>query len=240
MIISVLFLSAFIGGISVFFVKRDNSRLLKLILAFSGAYLFSITVLHLIPDVYANHSHTIGLFVLGGFLFQLLLEQFSAGIEHGHMHHHPTSSDENAKGIYPLGVMISLCLHAFLEGMPLSGNQQNPLLFGIALHHIPAAFALASLLMNSAISKNKIIINIIIFAAMTPLGHLFSKAIKGSSVGDISQYYDYMMAVVIGIFLHISTTILFESSSADHRYNLHKIIVVLLGVGVSLLSFLFH
>lgn len=234
MIISVLFFSAFLGGISVFFVKRDNIRLLKLILAFSGAYLFSITVLHLIPDVYASHSHTIGLFVLGGFLFQLLLEQFSEGVEHGHMHH------VGPKGIFPLGVMISLCLHAFLEGMPLSGGHQNPLLFGIALHHIPAAFALASLLLNSALSKSKIIIMIVIFASMSPLGHLLSNAIKLSSIGDISQYYDRMMAVVIGIFLHISTTILFESSTVDHQYNQQKIMVVLLGVGVSLLNFLFH
>lgn len=240
MIISVLFFSAFFGGISVFFVKRDNTRLLKLILAFSGSYLFSITVIHLIPDVYAYNNHNIGLFVLGGFLFQLLLEQFSEGIEHGHMHHHPTFSEHSNHGVYPFAVMVSLCLHAFLEGMPLSGNHQNPLLFGIALHHIPAAFALASLLMNSSLSKSKIIFNIIIFAAMTPLGHLFSKVVKESSVGDISQYYNYMMAVVIGIFLHISTTILFESSTEDHRFNLHKIIVVLLGVGISLLSFLFH
>lgn len=240
MIISVLFFSAFFGGISVFFVKRDNTRLLKLILAFSGAYLFSITVIHLIPDVYANNNHYIGLFVLGGFLFQLLLEQFSEGIEHGHMHTHPSFTDHNSQGVYPLAVMVSLCLHAFLEGMPLAGNQQNPLLFGIALHHIPAAFALSSLLMNSALTKNTIIFNIIIFAAMTPLGHLFSKIIKESSVNDISQYYNYMMAVVIGIFLHISTTILFESSTEDHRFNLHKIMVVILGVGVSLLSFLFH
>lgn len=236
MIITVLFFSAFLGGISVFFVKRDNSRLLKLILAFSGAYLFSITVLHLIPDVYATHSHSIGLFVLGGFLFQLFLEQFSEGIEHGHMHHHPAG----AKGIFPLGVMISLCLHAFLEGMPLSGGHQNTLLFGIAIHHIPAAFALASLLLNTELSKRKIIIMIILFASMSPLGHLLSNTIKMSSIGDISQYYDRMMAVVIGIFLHISTTILFESSTADHQYNRQKIMVVLLGVGVSLINFLFH
>lgn len=236
MIISVLFFSAFLGGMAVFFVKRDNSRLLKLILAFSGAYLFSITVLHLIPDVYATRNHSIGLFVLGGFLFQLLLEQFSEGVEHGHMHRHPSGK----KGLFPFGVMISLCLHAFLEGMPLSAGHQNTLLFGIALHHIPAAFALSSLLLNSGLSRNKIIITIIIFAIMSPLGHLLSNAIKVSSIGDISHYYQYMMAVVIGIFLHISTTILFESSSVDHHYNRQKITVVLLGVAVSLVNFLFH
>src|SRR5690606_12540250 len=51
-IVSILFLSAFLSGAAVFFVKRDNTNLLKLILSFSGAYLFTITVLHLIPHVY--------------------------------------------------------------------------------------------------------------------------------------------------------------------------------------------
>lgn len=237
MIISILFFSALLGGVSVFFVKRDNSRILKLILAFSGAYLFSIIILHLIPDVYRNESENIGFFILGGFLFQLLLEQFSEGTEHGHLHQH---SHSHQHGVFPLGVMISLCLHAFLEGMPLSGGHQNPLLFGIALHHIPAAFALASLLLNSHLPKKTVIIMIVIFASMSPLGHILSYAIKAGGIGDISQYFNRVMAVVIGIFLHISTTILFESSSMDHRYNRHKMIAVLLGMGVSLLSFLFH
>src|SRR5690606_7133810 len=80
LIVGVLFISAFLSGIAVFFVRRDNANALKLILSFSGAYLFSITVLHLIPHVYHTHNdanETVGLFVLLGFLFQLLLEQFS-------------------------------------------------------------------------------------------------------------------------------------------------------------------
>jgi len=237
MIIGILFFSAFLGGLSVFTVKRDNSRILKLILAFSGAYLFSITVLHLIPDVYGQKNEHIGIFILAGFLFQLLLEQFSEGIEHGHIHQH-THGQESS--VFPLGVMISLCLHAFLEGMPLASGHQNPLLFGIALHHIPAAFALASLLLNSHLPKNKIIAMIIVFAAMSPLGYLLSYSIKAGGISDFSNYYNSIMAVVIGIFLHISTTILFESSSTDHRYNRHKMIAVLLGVGISFLSFVWH
>src|SRR5690606_13305560 len=116
-IIAILFISAFASGLAVFFVRRDNTNTLKLILSFSGAYLFSITVLHLIPHVYDTHStsnETIGLFVLLGFLFQLVLEQFSHGIEHGHIHH-----SQKPGGVFPLGIMLSLCLHALLEGMPL-------------------------------------------------------------------------------------------------------------------------
>lgn len=235
--IAVLFFSAFISGIAVFFVKRDNTTALKLILAFSGAYLFAITVLHLIPHVYASPSTSteiIGLYVLGGFIFQLVMEQFSHGIEHGHIH-----TSEHQRGIFPLGIMISLCLHAFLEGMPLASHQQNQLVFGIAIHHIPAAFALGTLLLNTQLSKQKIVFFVIIFAAMTPLGFLTSKGISAGQMGNISQYFDRIMAVVIGIFLHISTTILFESGSADHhKFNRKKMIAVAAGLAVSLLNFL--
>ena len=236
MIISILFLSALLGGLSVFIVKRDNSKMLKLILAFSGAYLFSITILHLIPDVYINADESIGLFILGGFIFQLILEQFSQGIEHGHIHHH----EHKLSQAFPIGIMFSLCLHAFLEGMPLAGDHKNYLLFGISLHHIPAAFALGSLLLNTHISKQKIIVLLVVFAMMSPLGYLLSFGIKANQLGDINQYFDRIMAVVIGIFLHISITILFESSTSGHHYNRQKAIAVLLGVSVSLLNFLFH
>lgn len=235
-IVLILFISAFISGISVFFVKRDNTQFLKLILSFSGAYLFSITVLHLIPHAYYDGNTSpeiIGLFILGGFIFQLVLEQFSQGIEHGHIHQHNHH-------VFPLGILISLCLHAFLEGMPLVAGHQNELVFGIAIHHIPAAFALGTLLLHTKLSKNKIMFYIAIFAAMTPLGFLTSKSISSSEIGQISQHFDKIMAVVIGIFLHISTTILFESGSADHhKFNKKKMIAITIGILVSLANFLF-
>jgi len=236
LIVTILFGSAFLAGLAVFFVKRDNTNLLKLTLSFSGAYLFSITVLHLIPHVYLSSTtspEVIGLYVLGGFIFQLVLEQFSQGIEHGHIHH-------SNHQVFPLGILISLCLHAFLEGMPLAAGHQTELVFGIAIHHIPAAFALGSLLLNTKLNKTKITLFILIFAAMTPLGFLTSKGISQGEIGNIAQYFDKMMAIVIGIFLHISTTILFESGSADHHtFNKRKMLAVLLGIAVSLANFLF-
>ncbi|MBK1441521.1 ZIP family metal transporter [Parapedobacter sp. ISTM3] len=238
LIIAILFVSAFASGVSVFFIKRDNTNALKLVLSFSGAYLFSITVLHLIPHVYHTHSASsefIGLFVLLGFIFQLGLEQFSHGIEHGHIHHL-----KKPGGAFPLGIMLSLCLHAFLEGMPLASHHRHELTFGIALHHVPAAFALGSLLLHTALSKRYIITLLAVFAAMTPFGYLVSQAISMGQIGHVEQYFDRIMAVVIGIFLHISTTILFESGSADHHnFNRKKMIAVALGIAISLLNFLF-
>lgn len=230
--LGLLFSAAFLGGLGIFFFKHDNTKRLKLILSFSGAYLFAITVLHLMPEVYHTSDPMIGLFVLGGFLLQVLMEQFSEGIEHGHIHKH-----SHAHFVFPVGIMVSLCLHAFLEGMPLAAGEHNELAFGIALHHIPAAFALGSVLLQSGIRRNQIIIFLALFAIMSPLGYFLSFQISQGSIGQIESYFGRIMGVVIGIFLHISTTILFESS-VDHKFNLKKIMAVLAGVGIALAGFL--
>jgi zinc transporter ZupT len=226
-----LFFSAFLGGLAIFLVKNDKSQLLKLILSFSGAYLFAITVLHLIPDAYnSTDAHEIGIYILIGFLLQVFLEQFSEGIEHGHIHRHHHGN------AFPYGIMISLCLHAFLEGMPLAKDQHNELIFGIALHHIPAAFALASILLQNHVKKLPLVIYLGMFAIMAPLGFWVSVGLSNGSLGGVEAYFNKIMGIVIGIFLHISTTILFESS-ADHKINTRKMVAVLLGIGIALIGF---
>jgi len=228
----ILFLGAFTGGASVFLFKGDNHKTLKLVLSFSGAYLFGITVLHLIPDAYHGNDNYVGVFILIGFLFQIVLEQFSEGIEHGHIHKHA-----HAHIAFPLGILVSLCIHAFLEGMPLAEGNQNQLVYGIALHHVPAAFALATVLLANKQSRGMTVFFIVLFAIMAPAGYLFSNALSKGGVGNLQQYYGRIMGVVIGIFLHISTTILFESSS-DHKFTIRKMAAVLLGVGIALLGFM--
>src|SRR3954465_4664815 len=230
--IILLFSAAFFGGTSVFLFKGDNHKTLKLVLSFSGAYLFGITVLHLIPDAYHENDSYVGIFILGGFLFQVILELFSDGIEHGHMH-----KPEDGHYMFPLGIMISLCLHAFLEGMPLAEGYQNQLVFGIGLHHIPAAFALGSVFLANRQSSRSTVFYILLFALMAPAGYFFSRTLSNGGIGNLQHYFNRIMGVVIGIFLHISTTILFESSS-DHKFTIRKIIAVLLGIGIALAGFL--
>lgn len=226
-----LFASAFLGGSAIFFSKQANAQRLKLVLSFSGAYLFAITVLHLIPEVYQSGDQLIGLFVIGGFLFQILLEQFSEGIEHGHIHSH-----SHAHAAFPLGIMASLSIHAFLEGMPLAEGPHNELVFGIALHHVPAAFALGTVLSQHQVSNRKILILLAVFASMSPLGYCLSESLSNGTFGNLEAYFGRIMGIVIGMFLHISTTILFESS-VDHRFNMKKLAAVLTGLFVAILGF---
>ena len=232
--ISLLFICVFSAGLLFFLFKKTNPVYLKLSLAFTGAYLFAISLVHLIPGVYASGVNNIGYFVLGGFFIQLILEYFSEGIEHGHIHVH-----HHAHKSFPVAMMAGLCIHSFLEGMPLAAHfdehHNQSLLTGILLHHLPVAFALVSMLSTSGLSRTTTIFNLAIFAFMAPAGALFSSFLGETDVMNIAVYFNQVMAVVIGIFLHISTTILFESSS-DHRFNLYKLLVIVLGALLAVFS----
>lgn len=199
--------------------------------------MFSICALHLIPEIYMSGTSNVGIFILIGFFAQILLEFFSEGIEHGHIHVHRHHHHKHA---FPYAMMIGLSVHSFLEGMPLANigpigeESHNSLLVGIIMHNIPIAMALMTMLLQSHISKKNAILLLLLFASITPLGTLTSYAIGTNLLGNFSAYFDRIMGVVIGIFLHISTTILFESSE-NHRFNFIKFFVILLGAGFALL-----
>ena len=227
-----LFITIIISGSSMFAVKKVNAGFLKLLLSFSGAYLFGLTVTHLIPEVYNSGNASIGIYIFAGFFIQIVLEFFSEGIEHGHIHIH-----KHQNAAFPYGIMAGLCLHSFLEGMPLvqrfsEESVQNSLLFGIILHHIPVAIALMTMFLQSGLSKSSAFLYLILFALMAPLGALTGNLLNDTSLHDL--FFDKVMAVVIGIFLHISTTILFESYE-EHRFNYLKLIIILCGGGLAIL-----
>jgi zinc and cadmium transporter len=229
-----LFLSVIVSGLSVLFVNISGKNL-KLLLSFSGAFLFAISMLHLIPEIYSSGTANIGVYILIGFFAQILLEFFSEGIEHGHIHIH---KHDHAHSAFPYAMMIGLSIHSFLEGMPLANgttSSHNSLLTGIILHNIPIAVALMTMLLQSHISKQQAIMWLVVFALITPLGSFTSYAIGQNMIGGLSVYFDRIMAVVVGIFLHISTTILFESSE-NHRFNLIKFVVILLGASLAFLG----
>ena len=224
--LSLLFASVIAGAIVVEIFKPKKGRNIQLLLTFSGAYLLAISLLHLLPELFANNpTEKIGIFILGGFLIQILLEYFSQGIEHGHFH---------KSNVIPFSVLISLCLHALLEGVPLGGNLQehahNALLYGIVLHKMPVAIVLMTFFLQSNMKKSRAYILLFLFAIMAPLG-----VYSGNIFGALSLYHNEILAIVIGIFLHISTTILFESTDG-HRFSFTKIITIIVGTLLAIFS----
>jgi zinc transporter ZupT len=203
-------------------LKPENKTRLKLLLAFSGSFLLSLTVMHLLPEVYETHDPRIGIFIMVGILFQIILEFFSKGAEHGHVHgHHDMAT-------IPWLLFISLCIHAFLEGFPVSHHSN--LALGIAVHHFPIAIILTVFFLNANLARASIFIFMAAFAVMTPLGTAVSNILP-----ELNAYYNEITAVVIGILFHISSTIIFETTE-NHKFNLAKLTMI--GLGILLACFL--
>lgn len=210
------FVAVAIGYFISRFIKPGSSTGFQLLLSFSGAFLLSVTVFELIPDVFSSGVEEVGIFIMAGLLLQIFLEFLSKGVEHGHMHHH----EDRVK--FPYLLLFSLSLHALLEGFPLSSS--DDLLHGVVIHKIPVAAILSTFLLHSKIGKFKSFLFLGIFALMTPLGSWINSTFPISEA--VSAYIN---AAVIGIFLHVSTTILFEASK-NHSFNASKLGVVVLGI----------
>lgn len=214
-------ISAVVLGFFVVKLSKSTAiKNIKLLLAFSGAFLLSLTVFDLLPEVYEHlKGKKTGLFIMIGILLQVILEFFSKGAEHGHIHIHKHST------VFPWLLFASLCFHAFLEGFPI--HHHNDMVYGVLIHKIPIAILITSYLYQSDFKSLHIFIFLILFGLMTPLGTLIS-----NNTDILTDYLYLINAVVIGIFLHISTTILFESSEG-HKFNLSKIIVIIVAVAVA-------
>lgn len=219
-----LIISVLLGAVLVLFIK-PSKKFTRLLLAFSGAYLLSVTILHLLPDVYTvtSNSTTIGIIILVGIILQSVLESFSKGAEHGHIHIHSDGKQ------FPTLLFVSLCLHAFSEGLPIHHANEN-LLWAIIVHKIPIAIVLTTFLLNTNYSKKIIFTFLIFFALMSPFG-----VILGDKIQFFTTYATEITALIIGVFLHISTIILFESTE-NHKFNLQKFIAILLGVILTILT----
>ncbi len=241
----VLFLVPLLSGLIVYLVPKSRNANYRLLLVFAGSYLFSITVIHMLPELYAQGpgAELIGLFVLAGFFLQQFLEYFTSGVEHGHIHAHGNTDhhhhSHHHQSLSALVLLSALCIHAFLEGgmlaeAPLTEPvyDRNAILLGIALHRAPAAFALMTVLAFQLHSRNKAIPYLLGFSLAAPIGLLLSTYLADAEVIS-ATFLLYLYALVSGNFLHISTTIVFESSP-EHRFNARKLAVAVFGALVAI------
>lgn len=239
---SVLFLAAFLGGVAVLIIPHPSQAGFQRINVLAGSYLFAITVLHLLPELFAmpTPSQRIGLYLLAGFFLQLFLELLSKGVEHGHIDSHTN----HAPQVVPASLLLALFIHAFLDGFILSTphhgacvhhhtHSSGGLLLGILLHKVPVAFAFTSVLSKLMHTQRTVVLYLLLFAIASPLG------LWVSHYGN--QYMDSSAGILVAIwgmaagsFLHIATTIFFEASPG-HHFNLQKFLASLLGASLAVI-----
>ncbi|MFT6746231.1 MAG: zinc and cadmium transporter [Glaciecola sp.] len=227
---SILFLSSFVVGAVFINISISNNKFYKNLLSFSGAFLFGLTVLHFIPEVFHEFEPMVGIWILLGFSFQIVIEFLTQGLDHGHYHPH-------GKNKLSVSAIIGLFVHSIFEASPLAVHEGHShtdtseyFLWGLVLHKIPVAIFLGTIVSKYFTKKIHAYLIILAFSLMAPIGLLLAQEIE-----FLHQYHQFFMAFVVGIFLYISTTILYEINE-NHSFNTYKFIAIIIGFTIAILS----
>ncbi len=233
----ILFLITLVGGSIPLWSRSWNEQQMKYLLAFSGSFLLSVTLLHLIPETLEHTGRQGGILILAGFFLQQLVQRFTHGVEHGHAH---ISDGHHHVSILP--VFAGLAIHAFSEGLPLGITYDDqatlPSLFiAIAFHKLPEAMLITSLVYFSTKSKQKAWPLLILFALITPAAGILT-AVLGHQYHGVERFVHWCIPLIAGAFIHIATTIFFESGTRTHDMNWKKWTAMLSGIGLALFTLL--
>jgi len=239
----ILILAATIaGGVIPMTVKRIHPNFSIYLLAFTGAFLFGVTIMHLLPEVYHELGHAAGIYIALGFFLQVFLQQLSHGMEHGHTHVHVPADHHHHIAVTPL--LLGLSIHAFMEGIPLGFHFEDrsalpSLMLGVAAHKIPEALTLITVMMHANKSRVELWRIILLFACVTPLAAILASQL-GERFAVVTNSLIYVTALVVGAFLHISTTIFYESGTKHHELSRRKVMAIGAGIVLAFLTLLFE
>ena len=246
---------ALFGGVLFVLMGKRGIDNLGLILSFGGAFIIGMCFLHLVPKAFSGTSAA-GLCVIGGFLLQGLLEFMSQGIEHGHFQAHkhgPECDTPSSWKKLPWAALLSLGLHAALESMPVIGPHAHHeghiygplsldlidwrLTVGLILHKVPVAMVLMAMMLERHVPKRTAWLVLAGFGMSPALGMLSADVVCHAMAANAAAEVTFMLqALVVGILLHIGTTVLFEAGEG-HTFNKSKFVATCAGLGLGLLAF---
>ncbi|MCT4579785.1 MAG: ZIP family metal transporter [Flavobacteriales bacterium] len=253
-IILALFLVVMATGV-VTYIFQDLFRGIKHYLTTVGvAFVLSLICVHILPEVFHSHVSNIGAYLLLGFVFQIFLELFSKGIEHGHVHQHGEEKHYSINKTL-VSMFFGLCVHSLIEGIPLfiidtadlhagHGHSHSVvhategfstvLFWAIIGHKIPVAVVLMLFLIQSQLKKSTIIWLFILFASMSPIGGIIGLSIDNTDiVNDLSSI---LLAVTTGMLIHVTTLLVFEEYH-NQKEKIKNIVLIIIGLVLGIFVF---
>ena len=204
-----------------------SSDRLKQLTAIGAGVLIGSAFLVILPEaleIFESHeeeshieSSTIGLAILGGFVFMLLLETF--GLPHA-VHH-----DED-KDLLGLSATIGLIVHAILDGIAVGASVSSSTETGlvvfvaIMIHKGPAAFGLSSFLKHIKIPAFKSKIYLFSFALASPISSILTFFILKDTSFATNDNIGLALLFSAGTFIYVATVdVLPEVHSHDHNHD---------------------
>lgn len=214
------------AAVAAYVIKNPNRNVLHNMLSFSGAFLFGVLIMELLPEVFTVGNRLPGLFFILGFFLQTGMDYWTSGIEHGHLH-----VPKSPKPTFVISLFVGLGIHAIMDGLPFAGagdpnHHHDSVFMAILLHKLVEGFTIFIVLgmMNFSLKKSWAYIGL--FSLITPLGMLVFNSIEW-----LHLYFNYVLAFAGGSLLHVSVTILFEAENVHHHgMPLRKLVSILIGL----------
>lgn len=193
---------------SIYLLKRRNAaqhgEQASVFEALASGIFLGAAFFHMLPDsirsfhaLYPDMHYPVPeLICVAGFLLLLFLERLSL-----------VSNDQRMRGYIPYILALTLTIHALSEGAALgleSAYAETVMLFiAIIAHKSTESFGLCILLLRYALPIPRVMVILILFSLMTPIGILLGDFITSS--GGNQELAAIFTAFAAGTFLYIST-----------------------------------
>ena len=110
-------------------------------------------------------------------------------------------------------------------------------MIGLVLHKVPVSMVLMAMMVESHVPRRQAWL-VLVFFGLAPLAGMviFEGLLHWLPSELMVSFPGMMQAMVVGILLHIGTTVLFEAGEG-HAFNKKKFLATCLGLGLGLLAF---
>lgn len=216
-------LSTLLGMIGIFFIKKNNLKIITISLAFASGAMYGVSILDLIPEGITFFSSVFSLnkiyfsiiiFVLLGFFIAFLIDKLL-----------PENNEKvQDKSLFRLGFMslMAIILHNIPEGIvtfltsSLDVKLGLTLAIAIAMHNIPEGISIALPIYFGTHSKLRTFIYTLIASLSELLGAVFAYLFLPNSINNI--YMGIIFSVIAGLMIYIALIELLPNSFKNKNY----------------------
>jgi zinc transporter ZupT len=228
------FIAAMAIGSVPFLVSAKNSGIqLNRLTALAAGFLIGAAMLIAVPEGLLLYGETsgdteylhVGVALMAGFVFMLLMETFGFSHDiheehHDHVHEHGHSHVNHPTARVPYAV-VGLTIHAVIDGMIIGiALAQDALalsvslILAITMHKLPAAFSVSAFSLHERHDRKRSYFDLTLFSLSTPIAILIFYLLAA----DIStQWQGLATLFAAGTFLYVASVDVLPSIHEPRR-----------------------
>jgi zinc transporter ZupT len=211
-------------------VRAWSRQSLALLLSFGAGVLLGAAFMRMLPETVSALGRWTGAPILGGFLAIFIMERFLLV--------HPCGEEECELHSIGIPAFAGMSFHGLLDGVAIASslvipNLAAPVFAAIAIHKMPSACSLTSILIHARYSRRRTLFLLALFSLTPPLGAVLC-ALFLRSVGP--QVVAVAVGVSAGSFLAIATSDILPQIHQLQAHRAGTLFCLLAGIALMAVS----